>query len=79
MEGVDLWDKLILQFEPQFKCLKIWRKLLFHGLVTAAGIVFLTNVIVISLTQIAKFFSLFTSCSIIFWPYVCGRHIFKLQ
>ena len=40
MGGVDLGDQLILQFEPQFKSLKMWRKLLFHCLVTAAGIVF---------------------------------------
>lgn len=39
MGGVDLGDQLILQFEPQFKSLKMWRKLLFHSLVTAAGIV----------------------------------------
>ncbi|XP_061170531.1 piggyBac transposable element-derived protein 4-like [Saccostrea echinata] len=36
MGGVDLGDQLILQFEPQFKSLKMWRKLLFHSLVTAA-------------------------------------------
>lgn len=39
MGGVDLGDQLILQFEPQFKSKKMWRKLLFHCLVTAAGIV----------------------------------------
>lgn len=36
MGGVDLGDQLILQFEPQFKSKKMWRKLLFHCLVTAA-------------------------------------------
>lgn len=36
MGGVDLGNQLILQFEPQFKSLKMWRKLLFHCLVTAA-------------------------------------------
>ena len=37
MGGVDLGDQLLLQFEPNFKSVKMWRKLLFHQLVTAAG------------------------------------------
>ncbi|CAG2252077.1 unnamed protein product [Mytilus edulis] len=36
MGGVDLGDQLLLQFEPNFKSVKMWRKLLFHQLVTAA-------------------------------------------
>ena len=37
MGGVDLGDQLSLKFEPQFKGVKLWRKILFNLLVTASG------------------------------------------
>jgi hypothetical protein len=37
MGGVDLGDQLLLKFEPQFKGVKLWRKMLFNLLVTASG------------------------------------------
>ena len=37
MGGVDLGDKLSLKIEPQFKGVKLWRKILFNLLVTALG------------------------------------------
>ena len=38
MGGVDLGDQLLLKFEPQFKSIKLWRKILFNLLTTATGI-----------------------------------------
>lgn len=38
MGGVDLGDQLLLKFEPQFKGVKLWRKILFNLLTTATGI-----------------------------------------
>ncbi|CAG2200909.1 unnamed protein product [Mytilus edulis] len=35
MGGVDLGDQLLLKFEPQFKGVKLWRKILFNLLTTA--------------------------------------------
>ncbi|CAG2214378.1 unnamed protein product [Mytilus edulis] len=35
MGGVDLGDQLLLKFEPQFKSVKLWRKILFNLLTTA--------------------------------------------
>ena len=37
MGGVDRGDQLILQFEPHFRSVKLWKKILFNLLVTAAG------------------------------------------
>lgn len=37
MGGVDLGDQLLLKFEPQFKGVKLWRKILFNLLTTATG------------------------------------------
>ena len=38
MDGVDLGDQLLLKFEPQFKSIKLIRKVLFNLLTTATGI-----------------------------------------
>jgi hypothetical protein len=32
MGGFDLGDQLLLKFEPQFKGVKLWRKILFQTL-----------------------------------------------
>ena len=38
MGGVDMGDQLLLKFEPQFKSIKLWKKILFYLLTTATGI-----------------------------------------
>ena len=38
MDGVDLGDQLLLKFEPQFKSIKLIRKVFFNLLTTATGI-----------------------------------------
>lgn len=37
MGAVDLGDQLIAAYEPHFRSLKLWKKILIHLLVTATG------------------------------------------
>ena len=55
MGGVDLGDQLLLKFEPQFKGVKLWRKILFNLLVTASGTCTLFHVCYILLFNSPKF------------------------